>query len=58
MEIAAAVAARSGVHAPDTAADRYFAAWSAYSAHPADDHYLAQNAYLLELIADSRAGRA
>ena len=55
---AAAVAAQSGVYPPDTAADRYYAAWSAYSAHPADDHYLEQNAYLLELIAESRAGRA
>ncbi|WNV86900.1 hypothetical protein [Umezawaea sp. Da 62-37] len=49
------MAARSGVHATDTAADHYFPAWSAPSAHPADDHYLARNAHLLELIADSRA---
>jgi hypothetical protein len=55
---AAAVAAASGVYAPDTAADRYFAAWSAFAAHPADSHYLEQNADLLELIADSRAIRA
>ena len=52
---AAAVAAHSGVHPPDTAADRYYAAWAAYSAHPVDSHYLEQNAYLLGLIADSRA---
>jgi hypothetical protein len=55
---AAGVAAASGVYAPDVASDRYFAAWSAATAHPADDHYLAQNADLLELIADSRAKRA
>jgi hypothetical protein len=55
---AAAVAAASGAYAPDTASDAYFAAFSASAAHPADGHYLAQNADLLELIADSRAKRA
>lgn len=55
---AAAVAAASGTYAPDTASDAYFAAWSASTAHPADGHYQAQNAYLIELIAGSRAQRA
>jgi len=55
---AAAVAAASGGYAPDVAADRYFAAWSASTGHPVDNHYLAQNADLLKLIADSRAQRA
>lgn len=55
---AAAVAAARGAYAPDTASDAYFAAWAASAAHPADSHYLAQNADLLELIADARAQRA
>lgn len=55
---AAAVAAASGAYAPDTAADAYFAAFSASTAYPADSHYLAQNADLLEVIADSRTRRA
>jgi hypothetical protein len=54
---AAAVAAARGVYAPDTAADAYFAAFSAAASQPADGHYLAQNADLFELIADSRAKR-
>lgn len=54
---AAGVAAASGTYAPDTAADRYFAAWSASTTQPADGHYLAQNENLLELIAASRANR-
>ena len=54
---AAAVAAARGFYAPDTAADAYFAAFSAAASQPADRHYLAQNAYLLELIAGSRANR-
>jgi hypothetical protein len=32
-------------------------AFAAATSQPADGHYLAQNAYLLELIADSRAKR-
>ncbi|MFJ9248927.1 hypothetical protein [Streptomyces sp. NPDC101776] len=51
----AAVAAARGVG--DTAADPYFAAFSEFSAHPADTHYLAQNATLLELIREARASR-
>ena len=54
---AAAVAAARGTYAADTAADPYFAAFSEFSAHPADAHYLAQNAALLELIGDARATR-
>lgn len=52
---AAAVAAASGTYAPDTASDAYFAAFSAAAAHPADGHYLTQNADLVELITASRA---
>lgn len=52
---AAAVAVATGGCAPDVASDRYFAAWSAFAAHPADSRYLAQNADLFELIAESRA---
>jgi hypothetical protein len=55
---AAGVAAASGTYAPDTAADRYFAAWAAATAQPTDRHYLAQNEKLLELIATSRANPA
>ncbi|WP_329058084.1 DUF7666 domain-containing protein [Amycolatopsis sp. NBC_01480] len=55
---AAAVAAARGTYAPDTAADAYFAAWSATTVRPADYHYLAQNAHLLELIAGTRAKQA
>jgi RNA polymerase sigma-70 factor (ECF subfamily) len=47
----AAVAAARGVYAADTSADAYFAAFSAATSQPADSHYLAQNADLLELIA-------
>ncbi|MEV0471387.1 DUF7666 domain-containing protein [Streptomyces prunicolor] len=54
---AAAVAAARGTYAADTAADPYFAAFSEFSAHPADTHYLAQNAVLLALIGDARADR-
>jgi hypothetical protein len=53
---AAAVAAASGVYAPDTAADRYFAAWSAFTAQPPDGHYQEQSEDLLELIAGWLAG--
>jgi hypothetical protein len=55
---AAAVAAASGVYGPDVASDRYFAAWSAATAHPVDSHYSTQNMDLLELIAESRDVRA
>ncbi|GLY98318.1 hypothetical protein [Actinoplanes sp. NBRC 103695] len=54
---AAAVAAARGVYAADTAADAYFAAFSAATSQSADSHYLAQNADLVELIANSRAKR-
>ena len=54
---AAAVAAARGVYAADTAADAYFAAFSAATSQSADSHYLAQNADLLGLIANSRAKR-
>lgn len=55
---AAAVATARGTYAADTAADPYFAAFSEFSAHPADTHYLAQNTALLKLIGDARAVRA
>ncbi len=45
------------MHPPDTAADRYYAAWSAFSAHPVDAHYLEQDADLLKLVADARGAR-
>jgi hypothetical protein len=54
---AATVAAAGGTYAPDTASEAYFAAWSAATAHPADRHYLAQNAHLLELIAGTSKTR-
>ncbi|WP_329255154.1 hypothetical protein OG223_29795 [Streptomyces sp. NBC_01478] len=54
---AAAVAAARGTYAADTAADPYYAAFSEFSAHPTDTHYLAQNATLVELIGEARAAR-
>ena len=52
---AATVAAARGTYPADTASDPYFSAFSAFAAHPADTHYLAQNTLLLELISNSRA---
>lgn len=55
---AAAVAAARGAYAADTVSDPYFVAFSAFAEHPADHHYQAQNAVLLELIAESTGTRA
>ncbi|MFJ2199797.1 hypothetical protein [Streptomyces violaceusniger] len=54
---AAAVAAARGAYAADTVSDPYFVAFSAFAEHPADHHYRAQNAVLLELIGDSTGTR-
>jgi hypothetical protein len=47
---AAAVTAAHNISPPDTAADAYYSAYAAYSAHSADDYYVAQNKKLLEII--------
>ncbi|ASQ97467.1 hypothetical protein [Streptomyces sp. 11-1-2] len=54
---AAGVAAARGAYAADTVSDPYFVAFSAFAEHPADHHYRAQNAVLLELIGDSTGTR-
>ncbi|WP_043235675.1 hypothetical protein [Streptomyces violaceusniger] len=54
---AAAVAAARGAYAADTVSDPSFVAFSAFAEHPADHHYQAQNAVLLELIGESTGTR-
>lgn len=53
---AAAVAAARGEYTPDTAADRFFAAWSAVTNFPAGEHYAAQSSRLLGLVNDPPIG--
>ncbi len=47
---AAAVNAAQNIAPADTAADAYYSAYAAYSAHSADAYYAAQNKRLLEMI--------